>query len=237
MTATEMNSVALMTPSSTLWTHHQSSRWTRVANSRPPKNPKWNNWQSTRATETHERTKKCQRKIQKSQSRGSRLTAETKLRFYTWICHDRWLLLAGGVEKEAPWNIILTGFGQLLCNTSTNQSFTACQLSSVLISIVSLLSAIQLSIRSISCGDPEGLSRDGWIFYRRTLYSNFISLLPRIKTTTFQETFFHHFCLRERRISTEAPSNLSAIFYSNYVLPLNPKFTRLTVVLFYFANK
>lgn len=41
----------------------------------------------------------------------------------------------------------------------------------MLISIVSLLSAIQLSIRSVLRPDPSGLSwenwRDGWIFYGR----------------------------------------------------------------------
>lgn len=61
--------------------------------------------------------------------------------------------------------------GQSHCNTSPVQSLNACQLSSMLISIVSLLSAIQLSIRSVLRSDPSGLSwekqRDGWIFYGR----------------------------------------------------------------------
>lgn len=61
--------------------------------------------------------------------------------------------------------------GQSHCNTSPAQSLNACQLSSMLISIVSLLSAIQLSIQCVPRPDPSGLSwenrRDGWIFYGR----------------------------------------------------------------------
>lgn len=66
--------------------------------------------------------------------------------------------LLGAKQKRFLLPTEISLGGQSHCNTSPAQSLNACQLSSMLISIVSLLSAIQLSIQCVPRPDPSGLS-------------------------------------------------------------------------------